>query len=30
VIEEDSATTVIPPGHTAALDEFGNVLITRA
>ena len=29
VIEEDSATTVIPPGHTAALDEFGNVLITR-
>ncbi len=30
VIEEQSATTVVPPGHIAALDEHGNVLITRA
>lgn len=30
VIEEDSSTTVVPPGHVAALDELGNLLITRA
>jgi N-methylhydantoinase A len=29
VIEEESSTIVVPPGHTAALDQFGNVLITR-
>jgi N-methylhydantoinase A len=30
VIEEESSTIVVPPGHTAALDEFGNILISRA
>ncbi len=30
VIEEQSSTTVVPPGHVAALDEHGNILITRA
>src|SRR5581483_8984372 len=30
VIEEESSTIVVPPGHTAALDDLGNVLITRA
>ena len=30
VIEEESSTIVVPPGHTATLDELGNVLITRA
>jgi N-methylhydantoinase A len=30
VIEEESSTIVVPPGHIAALDKFGNVLITRA
>jgi N-methylhydantoinase A len=29
VIEEESSTTVVPPGHTARLDEHGNMLITR-
>ena len=29
VIEEESSTIVVPPGHTATLDELGNVLITR-
>jgi len=30
VIEEESSTIVVPPGHRAAIDELGNVLITRA
>ncbi len=30
VIEEDSSTTVVPPGHTTAIDDLGNLLITRA
>jgi N-methylhydantoinase A len=30
VIEEQSSTTVVPPGHVAALDEHGNIVITRA
>jgi N-methylhydantoinase A len=29
IIEEQSATTVVPPGYLAALDELGNILITR-
>lgn len=29
VIEEDSATTVIPPGYSASVDGLGNVIITR-
>jgi N-methylhydantoinase A len=29
VIEEQSSTTVVPPGHSAALDEHSNVVITR-
>lgn len=30
VIEEPSSTTVAPPGSDAALDEHGNIVITRA
>jgi N-methylhydantoinase A len=30
VIEEQSSTTLVPPGSTAALDEHGNIVITRA
>jgi N-methylhydantoinase A len=29
VIEEESSTTVVPPGHSTRLDEHGNMLITR-
>jgi N-methylhydantoinase A len=29
VIEEESSTTVVPPGRTAALDGLGNLVITR-
>jgi N-methylhydantoinase A len=29
VIEEESSTTVVPPGHRARLDEHGNMLITK-
>ena len=29
VIEEQSSTTVVPPGHVAALDEHDNIVITR-
>src|SRR5262249_32193474 len=29
VIEEESSTTVVPPGHRTRLDEHGNMLITR-
>lgn len=28
VIEEQSSTTVVPPGHTMRVDELGNLLIT--
>jgi N-methylhydantoinase A len=28
VIEEQSSTTVIPPGHTVRVDALGNLLIT--
>jgi N-methylhydantoinase A len=30
VIEEPSSTTVVPPDSDAALDEHGNIVITRA
>jgi N-methylhydantoinase A len=30
VIEEQSSTIVVPPEHVAALDEHGNIVITRA
>jgi N-methylhydantoinase A len=30
VIEEPSSTTIVPPGGDAALDEHGNIVITRA
>jgi len=30
VIEEESSTTVVPPGHQARLDAHGNMLITKA
>lgn len=29
VIEEDSATTVVPPGYRAGIDRLGNIVITR-
>lgn len=29
VIEEETATTVIPPGWISTVDELGNILITR-
>jgi N-methylhydantoinase A/oxoprolinase/acetone carboxylase beta subunit len=29
VIEEDTATTVVPPGWGARVDELGNVIITQ-
>jgi len=28
VIEEDSATTVVPPGYSVRLDEWGNIIIS--
>jgi N-methylhydantoinase A len=28
VVEEQSSTTVVPPGHTITIDELGNLLIT--
>ncbi len=30
VIEEDSATTVVPPGYRIRVDPFGNILIVRS
>lgn len=30
VIEEDSATTVVPPGYQSRVDPFGNVIIVRS
>ncbi|PJF40515.1 MAG: hydantoinase/oxoprolinase family protein [Chloroflexi bacterium] len=29
IVEEDSATTVVPPGYTTHVDEFGNMIIMR-
>lgn len=29
VIEEDSATTVVPPGYTSTIDRLGNLVITK-
>ena len=29
IIEEKSATTVVPPGWVARIDPIGNILITR-
>jgi hypothetical protein len=28
VVEEDTATTVVPPGHLLKVDQLGNILIT--
>jgi N-methylhydantoinase A len=30
VIEEDSATTIVPPGCQSRVDQFGNVIIVRS
>ena len=29
VIEESTATTVIPPNYSIIKDEFGNIIITK-
>ncbi|RCK74714.1 MAG: N-methylhydantoinase A [Anaerolineae bacterium] len=29
VIEEDSATTIVPPGYESMIDQFGNIIIVR-
>ena len=29
VIEEASATTVVPPGYTVEVDDLGNLLVTK-
>ncbi|MFQ3566968.1 MAG: hydantoinase/oxoprolinase family protein [Aggregatilineales bacterium] len=29
IIDEDSATTVVPTGYTTTVDPFGNIIITR-
>ncbi|MBI1257431.1 MAG: hydantoinase/oxoprolinase family protein [Chloroflexi bacterium] len=29
IIDESSATTIIPPGYDVVVDQFGNVIITR-
>lgn len=29
IIDESSATTVVPPGYSVTVDNFGNVIITR-
>jgi N-methylhydantoinase A len=29
IIEEYAASTVVPPGHTAAVDSFRNIIITK-
>jgi N-methylhydantoinase A len=29
IVEEDSSTTAVPPGYGVAVDEIGNLLITR-
>jgi N-methylhydantoinase A/oxoprolinase/acetone carboxylase beta subunit len=28
VIEEETSTTIVPPGHAIRVDEFGNLRIT--
>ncbi len=28
IVEEESATTVVPPGYTIAIDAFGNMLVS--
>jgi N-methylhydantoinase A len=30
VVEEQSSTTVVPPGYSMAVDRLGNLLITKA
>ena len=30
VIEEQTATTVVPPGYSAQVDELGSLVIRRA
>jgi N-methylhydantoinase A len=30
VIEEESATTVVPPGYQCRVDRLGNILIVRS
>jgi N-methylhydantoinase A len=30
IIEEESATTVVPPGYESRVDQFGNILIVRS
>jgi N-methylhydantoinase A len=30
IIEEDSATTVVPPGFESHIDQFGNILIIKS
>jgi N-methylhydantoinase A len=29
VMEEDTATTVVPPGWEIRVDDLGNVIVTR-
>jgi N-methylhydantoinase A/oxoprolinase/acetone carboxylase beta subunit len=29
VIEEETATTVVPPGWTSRVDKLGNIIVTR-
>ena len=29
VIEEESSTTVVPPGHVVDVDDLGNLLVTK-
>jgi N-methylhydantoinase A len=29
VVEEDSSTTIVPPGYTFGIDDAGNLVITR-
>ena len=28
IIEEDTATTIVPPGYQGKIDKFGNIIIT--
>jgi N-methylhydantoinase A len=30
IVEEDSSTTVVPPGYAIEVDDVGNLLVTRA
>ena len=29
IVEEETATTVVPPGYRAIVDGLGNILISR-